>query len=118
MTPSDCSSGSATGGHPLDTPFPPQLQLESKKRIVLKRLAEAGFHINDGIKYGLDFLVYTDTPNKVHSRYGLLIERPMTFRELVACQRICASNNKELLIARVNSDGSVKYYRWTRFYVL
>lgn len=85
------------------------LSLKMKREIVRKYLLEQGFYLNDGVKYGMDFLVYTDLPNKVHSKYGLIIHRKIKYQDLVSYQRVCSSNNKTLLIAFVS--GAINTFK-------
>lgn len=86
---------------------------------VRKHLLDRGFYLNDGIKYGLDFLVYTDHPDKVHSKYGLAVYNTMTFQQLVSYQRVCNSNNKALIIAFVDARDltNIKLVQCERFIV-
>ena len=81
---------------------------------IKKYIEDRGFHIRDGIKYGLDYLVYTDDPSKVHSKYGLIINDKISYQELIAYQRICNSNNKELLVAFMR-DENVVIMKYKRF---
>lgn len=89
--------------------------MDVKREIVREFLEKKGFYLNDGIKYGLDFLVYTDTPNKVHSKYGLLVVEDINFQLLVAYQRICNANNKILILATINEQEEVQFHSCTRF---
>lgn len=83
--------------------------------VVKKDLECTGFVYGDGIKYGLDLLIYTDEISKVHSKYGLVIfEKEMTYREIIAYQRICNSVNKILLLA-VYDKGEMTYVTVERF---
>lgn len=88
---------------------------EDKVKRVKNDLERMGFFVNDGIKYGLDLLAYTADPDTVHSKYGILIFREMTFQQLVTYQRICNSNNKILMIAYVDED--IKYVECERFII-
>lgn len=88
--------------------------MDSKRKVVEDYLIENGFYLNDGIKYGLDFLVYTDHPDKVHSKYGVVVDQ-MNFKQLCSCQRICTSNNKILIVAIVNEDESIQLVQCKRF---
>lgn len=89
--------------------------MESKRLAVENYLKNEGFFINDGIKYGLDFLAYTGEPGKVHSKYGVLVLEKMNFQQLVAYQRICCSNNKLLIIAIVDDKSHIKLVEFKRF---
>ncbi|ELA42101.1 uncharacterized protein VICG_00742 [Vittaforma corneae ATCC 50505] len=91
-----------------------KMELEQKVKRVKIHLESLGFSVNDGIKYGLDLLAYTDDPSRVHSKYGVIISNGMTFQQLVAYQRICTSNNKTLLIALVN-QFDIEYFECRRF---
>lgn len=91
-----------------------KISLKEKVKKVKEHLESLEFFINDGIKYGLDLLAYTDSPDKVHSKYGVIISNGLSFQQLVAYQRICTSNNKILLIAIVKED-EIKYLECKRF---
>jgi tRNA splicing endonuclease len=95
-----------------------ELTLKDKRKFVKKFLLEQGFFVNDGIKYGLDFLVYTAHPDLVHSKYGLIVHSEMTFQNLILYQRVCNSNNKTLVIAFVNKiedRTNIKLVKCQRF---
>lgn len=77
-------------------------------------LESLGFFVNDGIKYGMDLLAYSDHPNKIHSKYGIVVSQTLNFQQLVAYQRICTSNNKILLLASV-TGSEIKYFECRRF---
>lgn len=92
--------------------------IQEKRMAVRDYLLDRGFYLNDGIKYGLDFLVYTDHPDRVHSKYGLVVYSTMTFQQLVSYQRVCNSNNKVLVVAFANiRDGTanIKLVQCERF---
>lgn len=81
--------------------------------IPLKSFAESlGFFVSDGFKYGVDLLLYTDHPSKVHSKYALLLDRNQSFFEIVAIQRVCCSVNKRLIFVKEN-EGKYEFY-WIR----
>lgn len=92
----------------------PMVQLPEKVLKVKTHLESLGFFINDGIKYGMDLLAYTDSPSRVHSKYGVVVSDDLRLHQLVAYQRICTSNNKILLVAVVGVDG-IRYYECRRF---
>lgn len=73
--------------------------LKDKRSILQRRFKEEGFVVNDGLKYGVDLLLYTDQPSKVHSKYGVLIDRDHTFLDLIGVQRTCSSAGKTLVVA-------------------
>lgn len=78
----------------------------SQKREVLRRMfLEEGFAVGDGLKYGVDLLLYTDSPSKVHSKYGVLVDRGHSLLDIVGAQRTCMSVNKTLVV--VFFDGEV-----------
>ena len=89
--------------------------MDLKRKKIKEFLLEKGFYLNDGIKYGLDFLVYTEHPDLVHSKYGLVVLDQMNFQQLIALQRICTSNNKTLIVAMVNEDDSITFIQNKRF---
>lgn len=78
---------------------------KQKRQILREYFEKEGFYLNDGIKYGLDFLIYTEHPDKVHSKYGCAIDRGYTYRDFALFQRMCNNNNKIFLLARVEIKG-------------
>lgn len=74
-----------------------------------------GFHVKDGIKYGVDFLLYTDNPEKVHSKYAILINRNQKFLDIIAAQRVCHSTRKKLIFVYHDSDNKIKLVSIGRF---
>lgn len=73
-----------------------------------------GFFVSDGLKYGVDLLLYTDHPSKVHSKYAVLLERNHKMFDIVGIQRVCGSVNKELIFVK-NENGRPKFYKIQRF---
>lgn len=70
-----------------------------KRNTLRQRFEEKGFVVHDGLKYGVDLLLYTDLPSRVHSKYGVLIYRNHNFLDLISAQRTCSSANKTLVVA-------------------
>lgn len=91
------------------------LSLNEKRKIFKDYALSKGFWINDGIKYGLDFLVYTDNPTKQHSKYGAVIYKKMSYQDLILYQRVCNTNNKEFIIVDVLEDEQIELYTCARF---
>lgn len=86
-----------------------------EKRSVLREyIVGQGFWANDGVKYGVDFLVYTDDPSRVHSKYGVVVGSRLSYQQLIAQQRVCSSNNKILLVAFVDGPGAVRLVQCER----
>ncbi|KAM0674319.1 tRNA-splicing endonuclease subunit Sen2 [Gurleya vavrai] len=63
-----------------------------------------GFTVRDGLRYGVDFLLYTDDVEKVHSRYAVILNRNFTFLQILAIQRTCNSSRKECILADFFGD--------------
>lgn len=91
------------------------LNLEHKKSTLISYFKSQGFYINDGIKYGIDFLIYTDDSSKVHSKYGILIENNHSFFDLMSVQRVCNSVNKELIVVVFKGYNTFELYKVDRF---
>ncbi|KAF7700691.1 hypothetical protein CDIK_0867 [Cucumispora dikerogammari] len=89
------------------------------------------FTITDGIKYGVHYLLYTDTPDKVHSKYSLLYKEDFNTSEAIVYQRVSSAVGKEFIVGQFmreeeyvssisNEDNDVtkeefKYLRIKRF---
>lgn len=81
------------------------LSHQEKRDILRKRFEEDGFAVDDGLKYGVDLLLYTDAPSRVHSKYGVLIYRGHSFLDVIGAQRTCSSANKMLVVAFFDGEG-------------
>lgn len=101
--------------HPKRPSTAKMTPITEKRMVVKNHLLARGFYLNDGIKYGLDFLVYTDHPKKVHSKYGVIVYSTMTFQQLVSYQRVCNSNNKILVVAFVDASMDIRLVQCERF---
>lgn len=91
--------------------------LEFKKSVLIEHFKFLGFYVNDGIKYGIDFLLYTDDPSNVHSKYGVLIENNHSFFDLMSVQRICNSVKKELIVVVFKNSTQFELFSVERFIV-
>jgi tRNA splicing endonuclease len=92
------------------------LEMEShalKRQALARHFAEQGFRVDDGLKYGVDLLLYTDEVERVHSKYGVLIHREHTFLDLIGVQRTCSSANKTLVVAFFK-DGEFMLHSFER----
>lgn len=68
---------------------------------VKKYFLEQNFIVRDGLKYGVDFLLYTEDVDTVHSRYGVILNRNFTYLQLLSIQRTCNTARKELVLVEV-----------------
>ncbi|KAM0687906.1 tRNA-splicing endonuclease subunit Sen2, partial [Conglomerata obtusa] len=64
---------------------------------------DQGFVVKDGLKYGVDFLLYTDVVEKVHSKYAVMLNRNFTYLQIVSMQRLCTNVKKKLIVVNVNN---------------
>lgn len=81
---------------------------------LISHFESLGFFVSDGLKYGVDLLLYTDLPSKVHSKYAVLLERNHKIFDIVGIQRVCGSVNKELIFVKIE-DGKYNFYKIQRF---
>ena len=87
-----------------------------KKLTFLKKYFKSkGFYCGDGLKYGADILLYADHPNKIHSKYALLIENNQTYLQIMAVQRVCNSSKKVLLLVKFFEESQFKIVQIERF---
>lgn len=89
--------------------------LGEKREAVKSFLLKKGFYVNDGIKYGLDYLVYTEHPSVVHSKYGVAVHGGMSYQQLIMHQRMCCATNKILIVAFVDGASNIRLIRCERF---
>lgn len=97
--------------HYLLLQYPPPM--EDLKSFFISK----GFYVTDGLKYGVDYLLYTDLPSKVHSKYAVLLDRNQTLFDILSTQRVCLSVNKKLIFVRI-IENEIKIYglgRWKDF---
>ncbi len=86
-----------------------------EESLMRRHFEQQGFHVRDGLKYGVDLLLYTDAPEKVHSKYAVLVDRHHTFLQIMAIQRVCSSSRKVLVMARYDESGGVVLVSIERF---
>ena len=93
------------------------MERKEQLNILYKYLKENNFYYTDGIKFGLDLLVYTDVPEKVHSKYGIILyNKNLTYQNILAVQRVCTNTNKELVVANIKGNR-VELIKIERFMV-
>lgn len=91
------------------------------KYFVYRDLKEKGYLLKTALKFGADFRVYDkgDKPGKDHAKwilYPVSESQEMTWHDFSAKNRVAHSTKKNLLIAVVDSEGSITYYEvgWIR----
>jgi tRNA-intron endonuclease len=92
------------------------------KYIVYKDLRSRGYLLKTALKFGADFRVYEKgiRPGKGdHSKwilYAVNESQELTWHEFSAKNRVAHSTKKNLLVAVVDSEGSITYYEisWLR----
>jgi tRNA-intron endonuclease, archaea type len=91
------------------------------KFLVYKNLRDKGYLLKSALKFGADFRVYDKgtKPKTAHAKWLLFpVEESseMTWQDFAAKNRVAHSTKKNLLIAIVDSEGSITYYEvaWTR----
>jgi tRNA splicing endonuclease len=88
---------------------------EEKLVLLRKYYKQEGFHIGDGLKYGVDLLLYTNIPAKIHSKYAILIDNSYTFLHIMAVQRVCNSAKKILILVYFDENDEFKMVKAERF---
>lgn len=78
------------------------------------------FIIKDGLKYGTHLLFYTDSVEKVHSKYSALYDNNFNTSQAIIYQRLSQNVNKEFILIRKIKDCDIKgekflYQRIKRF---
>ncbi|KAH8583666.1 tRNA intron endonuclease [Cryptosporidium sp. chipmunk genotype I] len=69
-----------------------------------------GYYVQQGSKYGCDFVLYENDPDKCHSSFLLNIinplekKQPLTIRDLVLWQRVSNKVNKKTVIAFLTEE--------------
>ena len=89
------------------------------KYLVYRDLRKRGLFPKTAFKYGMDFRVYDKTPgpktpNRIHSKYLVKVlheEDKISLKDFSLWNRIANSVNKELVIAVVDREGDITYYK-------
>ncbi|EJW02793.1 hypothetical protein EDEG_02809 [Edhazardia aedis USNM 41457] len=89
---------------------------EKKVQKIKEEFERQGFVVGNGLKYGVDLILYTDEKDKVHSKYAVLLNRGQSFHQLISIQRICASVKKEFVLVDFRDDGDFIMHKFDRFY--
>jgi tRNA-intron endonuclease len=91
------------------------------KYIVYSDLRSKGYLLKTALKFGADFRVYDKgkRPGKEHAKwilYPVSENQELTWHEFSAKNRVAHSTKKNLLVAVVDSEGSITYYEiaWKR----
>ena len=91
------------------------------KFTVYKDLRSKGYLLKTALKFGADFRVYDKgkRPGKAHAKwilYPVSENEGLTWYDFAAKNRVAHSTKKNLLIAIVDSEGSITYYEvgWKR----
>ncbi|KAJ1606687.1 hypothetical protein OJ252_3085 [Cryptosporidium canis] len=98
-------------------------------RIVYEDLVcNYGYYVQQGSKYGFDFVLYEDDPDSCHSSFLLQVIHPslhptINVQDLVLWQRVSNKVNKRLIIATLyedspnsTSDLKVSYFSLDNYY--
>ena len=69
-----------------------------------------GYVVKDGLKFGVDYLLYKEGPPFYHARYSVRIEKicrknsRISWQYLSGLNRITESSGKELIVAQVSKS--------------
>ena len=75
--------------------------------MIYKDLHEKDYYILPGSKYGVDFLVYKDDPNFVHSTYLITCKKNnenINVKDVINNERISVGTRKILIYAFVDDE--------------
>lgn len=70
-------------------------------------LIKRGYFIQNGIKYGSKYLVYSEDPNLVHSKYLIMCYFSHEKFRLIQAQRLARNTKKDLLIGIVTIKNDI-----------
>lgn len=88
--------------------------IKNKLKIVKLYFENQGFIVKDGLKYGCDYVLYTDSPDKVHSKYTVLLDRNQNVLNLMAVQRVTHAIRKSLIFVWFENK-EIKHAKVERF---
>ena len=86
---------------------------DADRWLVYRDLKEKRKMVTSGIKYGVDFLVYSIGKNAAHSEYMVLVrngKEEIGIKELILSERTAMNAKKTLVLASV-INGVVSYLR-------
>ena len=85
---------------------------------VYKDLKQRGFYVTSGFKYGVDFLIYREDPNFIHSEYFLNVydkKETINVNELIRGERLGVSTKKKFIAAYIgDNEDQIQYlnFEW------
>ena len=87
-------------------------ETDKTKYAVFHDLWLKGYYLTSGLKYGGDYLVYRDNPNKVHSDFiAIVIPWQQPIDNIVALGRLGSKVKKNVLLCSVEREsGTVRYF--------
>ena len=69
-----------------------------QRSVAYAHLRDAGLVVRCGTKFGADFLVYSESPDRAHADYAVLVAAGTTWGDVVRNARLCHGVAKELLL--------------------
>ncbi|KAH9258103.1 hypothetical protein BASA81_003666 [Batrachochytrium salamandrivorans] len=76
----------------------------SPKYACFKRLWELGYTMVDGLKYGVDYLAYSQDPLRHHAEYMVLIDNLTSPVDLIALATVAGKAKKQLLVVNYTTN--------------
>lgn len=86
----------------------------SAKFACFKRLWELGYTMVDGLKYGVDYLAYSQDPLRHHAEYMVLVDNLTSPVDLIALATVAGKAKKQLLVVNYSSNDQVEFTRLVR----
>ena len=74
------------------------VRVDEKRYEAFKYFTQNGWIVKCGMKYGVDFILYSDSVSVVHAEYAVWIRRPCEWSHVIAISRSCSSVKKKLLV--------------------
>jgi tRNA-splicing endonuclease subunit Sen34 len=95
----------------MDLHHPPATETERLKYAVFHDLWLKGYYLTSGLKYGGDYLVYRDDPNKVHSDFiAVVLPWKQPISSIISLGRLGSKVKKNTLLCSVERDGGPVNY--------
>lgn len=94
----------------IELPSLGQSEVELMKEVIFGDLWEKGYYITSALKYGGDFLIYSDHPSRVHSSFiAVVLPWKQPSASLTSLARVAHKVKKNILLCSVQ-DQQPAYY--------
>lgn len=82
-----------------------ELSVSFVRSYIKSKFDSDGWMVKQGLKFGVDFLLYEFDPDVVHAKYAVLVApNDLTWRDVISLVRLLENTAKQLVIASVKKS--------------